>query len=82
MSSLPLFDKPKTQHEMIIDHFQRGGRLTVATALALYGIYALSQRCGELARDGWPIESRTVRNEKKKYSEYWMQPGTVLRPKG
>jgi hypothetical protein len=40
---------------------QRGEKLTVGTAMAHYGVYALSQRCGELRREyGWPIKSRFV----------------------
>jgi hypothetical protein len=31
--------------------------LTVAEALSQYGVYALSQRVGELKKAGWPIES-------------------------
>lgn len=49
--------------------FQRGERLTVATALFTYKIYALSQRCGDLRDEYfWPIQSRFV----GKYKEYWL----------
>lgn len=48
---------------------QRGERLTVATALFTYKVYALSQRCGELREDYfWPIRSRFVGRHK----EYWL----------
>lgn len=41
--------------------YQRGERLTVASALSKYGVYALSQRNGDLRRKyGWPIQSTTV----------------------
>ena len=60
------------KHELLLA-FRRGERLTVLTALELYGVYALSQRCGELIRDGWPIQSRTiVTRSGKTVSEYWM----------
>lgn len=49
-----------TQHYEILMCLQAGGRLTVAKALAELGVYALSQRVGELKRQGWPIQSRTV----------------------
>lgn len=40
---------------------QQGARLTVAVAMTRHGVYALSQRCGELRREyGWPIKSRWV----------------------
>lgn len=35
-------------------------RMTVLTAIKELGIYALSQRCGELARLGWPIKKRMI----------------------
>ena len=45
----------RTQNGMLIRAFQRGEALTVAESLSRYGVYALSQRCGELKRMGWPI---------------------------
>ena len=52
-----------------------GERLTVKTAIDKHGVYALSQRMGELKRKyGWPIRSRTVQVGPKAYvSEYWME---------
>lgn len=46
-----------TQCGVLLRAFQRGERLTVAEALSRYGVYALSQRVGELKRAGWPIKS-------------------------
>ena len=37
--------------------FERGESLTVAEALSRYGIYALSQRCGDLCKQGYPVSS-------------------------
>lgn len=39
--------------------FDRGESLTVAEALSRYGIYALSQRAGDLRREGYPVISET-----------------------
>ena len=44
-----------TQCGRLLRAFQRGESLTVAEALGQYGVYALSQRVGELKRAGWPI---------------------------
>ena len=49
-----------TQCHTLLLAMQRGERLTVAEALSRYGVYALSQRMGELKRAGWPIESEMV----------------------
>lgn len=56
-----------TQCRMLLDAFQRKEYLTVADSLTKYGIYALSQRCGELRRMGWPINShmKTLPNGKR-----------------
>lgn len=60
-----------TQVEILADALDRGERLTVAVALEKYGIYALSQRCGELAK-WYPVESRTVSLPSGKHvSEYF-----------
>lgn len=58
----------------ILLYLSRGGRLTVAKALSELGVYALSQRIGNLKRDyGWPIKSRTVKVGPKTYvSEYFL----------
>lgn len=61
-----------TQIEQLADAFDRGEALTVAVALSKYGIYALSQRCGELWRMGYPVESRTITTPTGKHvSEYF-----------
>lgn len=44
---------------MILAHL-RVAPLTVAEALNRYGIYALSQRVGELKRDGFHIASKMI----------------------
>lgn len=62
-----------TQAYTLLRAFKRGERLTVKTALDQYGVYALSQRVGELKRMGWPIESATVTTGSgAKVSCYWM----------
>ena len=45
----------------ILRELQTGRRLTVALALSELGVYALSQRIGELRRLGWPIERTMIR---------------------
>lgn len=56
-----------TQNRTILEALKRGERLTVMEALTRYGVFALSQRCGELRRMGWPIQSemRTLANAKR-----------------
>lgn len=52
---------------------QRGQRLTVAQALTEYGVFALSQRMGDLRKLGWPVQSRTITTPSgKRVSEYWV----------
>lgn len=61
-----------TQVEQLAEAFDRGETLTVAVALGKYGIYALSQRCGELFKTGYPVDSRTVNLPNGKHvSEYF-----------
>jgi hypothetical protein len=49
-----------TQCETLLAALKRGERLTVLSALTDYGVYALSQRVGELKRQGWQIESEMI----------------------
>ena len=47
----------------ILRALAKGESLTVAKALSELNVYALSQRCGELRKDGWPVESRMIEVE-------------------
>lgn len=59
-----------TQCYELLMALKQGVRLTVAKALTQYGVYALSQRMGDLREDyGWPIKSQFV----GKYKEYWLE---------
>lgn len=49
-----------TQCETLLAALRRGESLTVADALTFYGVYALSQRMGELKRAGHPIKAERV----------------------
>ena len=49
-----------TQVEVLRKAFDAGEELTVAEALSRYGIYALSQRVGELDRGGYPTEHEMI----------------------
>ena len=66
---------PESQCYSILLYLQRGGRLTVAKAMSELGVYALSQRVGELKRTyGWPVRSRALKVGPKTYvAEYWLE---------
>lgn len=49
------------QERVILAHLRGGRPLTVGDALTKYGIYALSQRIGDLKREGYPITSEMVK---------------------
>lgn len=63
-----------SQTYSILMYLQNGGRLTVAKALNELGVYALSQRCGDLKHKfGWPIKSETVRTARgARIAEYFL----------
>lgn len=52
--------RPVSQKDLILEHLRSGRSLTVAQALTQFGIYALSQRVGELKRAGYPITSELI----------------------
>ena len=65
--------KVGTQHRMLLDAFYRKEKLTVLMALQRYDIMALSQRCGELKRMGWPIRSELIETTTGKHVAcYWI----------
>jgi hypothetical protein len=59
-----------TQGHELLMALKAGKRLTVARALVEHGVYALSQRMGELRRMGWPITVRMVKVGRATVAEY------------
>ena len=82
ISQLPIeFSRPVevpdagTQCGVLLRAFKRGESLTVAEALTRYGVFALSQRCGDLRRNGWPVKSEFVTLPSgATVKRYWMAP--------
>jgi len=66
--------EPTTQLGTLLRALQRGERLTVAQALTEYGCYALSQRCTDLKKMGWPIRTTMIRvGRNKRVAEYTLE---------
>ncbi len=64
-----------SQKQAILAELQAGRRLTPLTALIRVHTLALSQRIGELRREGWPVQSRMIELEHgKRVAEYWIEP--------
>ena len=70
----PQYPNPKAHNQVaILAALQRGERLTVATALERYQVFALSQECGRLKRLGWPVQSERIELPSgKNVSQYWL----------
>ena len=49
-----------SQRDELLKALQRGEELTTLDALTRYGVMALSQRVGELKREGLPIHTEMV----------------------
>ncbi len=63
-------DNQKTQ---IINHLMTRGPLTVLEAMQYIRCYALSQRCGELRKEGFPIKDKwVVTDSGKKIKQYYL----------
>jgi hypothetical protein len=59
-----------TQKRIILDHLSSGSTLTQLEATHKYGILALSQRIGELKRDGHPIKTDFQKSGNKRWGVY------------
>lgn len=62
-----------TQRAAIRDALLAGDRLTPLDALTRFGCLRLGARVYDLKREGWPITSRLVEHEGKRYAEYRME---------
>lgn len=49
-----------SQCEQVLRHLQAGYTLTTLEAVEKFGVMALSQRCTDLRKLGWPIKSEPV----------------------
>lgn len=55
----------------ILKHLQTEGSITPAQALRKFGCYRLAARIQELRKDGWSIETRTVKRPNRRgYAKY------------
>jgi hypothetical protein len=64
----------QSQSSRILKYLQSGRSLTVLEALRLFGCYALSQRIGELRRQGWPIDATWKRTRHAKRIKRYSMP--------
>jgi len=51
----------ESQVETLRKYFESGGNLTVGEALTRFGVYALSQRCGDLRESGCNVQAEMIR---------------------
>ena len=64
-----------SQKSAILAALREGQRLTPLNALIRFHTLALSQRIGEIKRQGWPVQSRMIELEGgKRVAEYWLDP--------
>lgn len=62
------------QLQLLRQAFDRGDMLTVWSALHLHGVYALSQRAGDLIKQGYPLaKGWLTTNDGKRVRTYWRQ---------
>lgn len=82
-ANTPSPNDTKPQKELLLDYLLQGNRPTVNEALQKLGIYALSQRVGDLIRAGIPVQSHfiTLPNGKR-VKEYWLEPSYIQSVKG
>lgn len=50
----------------------KGDKLTPLLALNRFGCLSLSQRVGELKREGWPVKSKLIEIGGKRVAQYWI----------
>ena len=67
-----------TQPDRLLAHFKNGGTLTVAEALTKFGVYALSQRVGEMKKKH-DIRSAWEKSGRARFKRYYLHiPETLF----
>ena len=59
-----------TQNEVILRHLEQHGKITSIVAMHKYRIMRLASRINDLRKKGYRIESVTMRNKRKHWTEY------------
>ena len=62
----------QSQKQQILSHLKRGWKITALQALNKYGCLRLAARIGDIKREGYPIVSRLVSHNGKRFAEYRM----------
>jgi hypothetical protein len=57
----------KTQNERILNHLQRGRKITQLEALNKFDCFRLASRISDLRADGYPIQSETIETKSGKH---------------
>ena len=67
-------DEARNQREVLIRAFRNGERLTVLSAMKQYGVYALSQRVGDIIKSGVDVKKDWLDlPNKKRVRVYFME---------
>ncbi len=62
-----------TQNEQIAEYLKQGNRITALEALSRFRCLRLAGIILELKKDGLNIQSETIHDNGKHYSEYYLQ---------
>ncbi len=62
-----------SQKLQILRYLAQGKTLTPIQALARFSCLTLSQRCTELRKEGWPVQSELVNVGGKHVARYWLE---------
>jgi hypothetical protein len=73
MTNTPNPNKGENQKEKIINYLMTKGPLTVVEAMQYLRVYALSQRCTELKKEGFPIKTEMITVDSgKRIARYYL----------
>ena len=64
--------KTKTQAERILNHLEKGRKITQVEAFNKYGCWRLAARISELRHDGHDIRMKLIKRNGKQYAQYWL----------
>ena len=62
-----------SQNNTVLKHMQSGRPINPQIAYEDYKIMRLASLISDLKREGHTILDKTIKNGKKRYSEYWME---------
>jgi len=73
-SAVDASPKALSHKQLILQHMQKGRKITALEALSLFGCFRLGARIWDLRHDGYNVQQKLIDVNGKTVAQYWLEP--------